>query len=129
MERIIGTIRREYLDHLFYWNAYDLQRKFDEFRINNMKKLLLVVVICISLAAYTETGSENHANVIIIWVDDLRDWVGYLGGYKGTVYTPNIDRLAKRGMVFLNAQCQQAVCGPTRASIMTGIIARPMANS
>jgi len=38
-----------------------------------------------------------------------------------TIKTPNIDRLAKRGMVFLNNQCQQAVCGPTRASLMTGL--------
>jgi len=32
VERLIGTIRREYLDHLFYWNAKDLQRKLDEFK-------------------------------------------------------------------------------------------------
>ena len=33
VERLIGTIRREYLDHLFFWNARDLERKLDEFRI------------------------------------------------------------------------------------------------
>jgi transposase InsO family protein len=32
MERLIGTIRREYLDYVFYWNAYDLQRRLDEFK-------------------------------------------------------------------------------------------------
>ena len=30
VERLIGTIRREYLDHVFFWNAYDLQRKLNE---------------------------------------------------------------------------------------------------
>jgi len=33
VERLIGTVRREYLDHVFFWNAHDLQRKLDEFRI------------------------------------------------------------------------------------------------
>ena len=32
MERLIGTIRREYLDHMFFWNAIDLQRKLDKFQ-------------------------------------------------------------------------------------------------
>jgi len=32
VERLIGTIRREYLDHIFFWNAYDLERKLEAFR-------------------------------------------------------------------------------------------------
>ena len=43
-----------------------------------------------------------------------------LGGYEGTVYTPNIDRLAKRGMLFTNAHCASPKCAPSRAAIMTG---------
>jgi arylsulfatase A-like enzyme len=37
------------------------------------------------------------------------------------IKTPNIDRLASMGTVFMNNYCQQAVCGPTRASLMTGM--------
>jgi transposase InsO family protein len=33
VERLIGTIRREFLDHVLIWNAIDLERKLDEFRI------------------------------------------------------------------------------------------------
>ena len=45
-----------------------------------------------------------------------------MGCYGNTIVkTPNIDRLAKRGTVFLQNYCQQAVCGPTRASLMTGM--------
>jgi hypothetical protein len=41
-------------------------------------------------------------NVLMIVVDDMNDWVGCLGGHPD-VKTPNIDRLAQRGMLFTNA--------------------------
>ncbi|OHX64813.1 sulfatase [Flammeovirga pacifica] len=53
-------------------------------------------------------------------VDDLNTWLGCLGGYSNTK-TPNIDRLAESGIVFSNAHCQAPLCGPSRASIMTGL--------
>ena len=51
----------------------------------------------------------------------MKDWVNCLGGYEGTVHTPNIDRLAKRGMLFTNAHCASPKCAPSRAAIMTGL--------
>jgi hypothetical protein len=39
---------------------------------------------------------------------------------ESQMITPNIDRLAKMGTVFMNNYCQQAVCAPTRASLLTG---------
>ncbi|NCZ84929.1 MAG: NAD-dependent epimerase/dehydratase family protein, partial [Burkholderiaceae bacterium] len=63
--------------------------------------------------ALNARGEKN-----IIAVDDLKP---ILGAYGNTfIKTPNIDRLAKMGTTFLNNYCQQAVCGPTRASLMTG---------
>jgi len=62
----------------------------------------------------------NHPNVLFIAVDDLNDWVNGLGGRPG-VHTPNIDRLAERGVLFTNAHCSAPACNPSRASIMTGI--------
>jgi arylsulfatase A-like enzyme len=56
-------------------------------------------------------------NVLFIVVDDLKP---LLGCYGSDVPTPNIDRIAAAGTSFLNAQCQQAVCGPSRASALTG---------
>jgi arylsulfatase A-like enzyme len=57
-------------------------------------------------------------NVLFIAIDDLKPILGCYG--DKLIKTPNIDRLAKMGTVFLNNYCQQAVCGPTRASLMTG---------
>ena len=55
----------------------------------------------------------------MIIVDDLNDWVGCLGGHP-QVKTPNIDRLAARGMLFTNAHCVTPLCDPSCAAMLTG---------
>lgn len=68
----------------------------------------------------TPAQSRNKPNVLMIAVDDLNDWIGALGGHPQAL-TPNIDRLAKRGVIFRRAYCQAPSCNPSRASLMTGI--------
>lgn len=63
----------------------------------------------------------NPPNILFLAVDDLKDWVGCLGGYEGKVHTPNIDRLAGRGILFQNAHCPSPKCAPSRAAILTGL--------
>ncbi len=58
-------------------------------------------------------------NVLFIAVDDLKPLLGCYGNPH--IKSPNIDRLARNGMVFLNTYCQQAVCAPSRASLMSGL--------
>ena len=63
-------------------------------------------------------ASAPKPNILFIAVDDLRPSIGCYG--DGHAITPNLDRLARRGVRFGQAHCQVAVCNPSRASLMTG---------
>ena len=68
----------------------------------------------------TKKSFKNEKlNVLFIIADDLNCDIGGYG--NKTVKTPNIDRLIKNGIVFENTHCQYPLCGPSRASIMTGM--------
>jgi arylsulfatase A-like enzyme len=70
-------------------------------------------------AAVNPAGAVSRPNVLLIAIDDLNDWVGCLGGHP-QARTPNIDALAQQGMLFTNAHCQGPICGPSRASLLSG---------
>ncbi len=62
----------------------------------------------------------QQPNILFISVDDLNDYVNVMDG-PIRAFTPNIDRLASQGTLFTNAHSQAPICGPSRASIMTGL--------
>ena len=69
--------------------------------------------------AYADAKTARP-NVLFIAVDDLNDWIGCLGGHP-QAKTPNIDRLASRGMLFEQAYCSAPLCNPSRMATMTGL--------
>jgi len=81
--------------------------------------LSLVAVRDIAVAA-NEPQPLRRPNILFIAVDDLNHWVGYLGRNPQTL-TPNIDRLAKRGMWFTRSYCAAPLCNPSRAALLSGL--------
>ena len=67
-------------------------------------------------------AAENgqRPNVLFIAIDDMRDWVGYLGKNTQTK-TPNLDKLAAKGVYVTRAYCAAPVCNPSRAALMSGL--------
>lgn len=83
----------------------------------SMKLSLIVISLCTgALASFA--AAPMRPNVLFIVVDDLRT---ELGCYGAPVQTPALDRLARAGLLFERAYCQQAVCNPSRASVLAGV--------
>ena len=84
-----------------------------QFHFATLLFLITYLMIC------TSNGSpQDKMNVLLIVADDFRQ---ALGSYGNTVVkTPNLDQLAQRSIRFTKAASQQAVCGPSRISFLTG---------
>eukprot|EP00037_Helgoeca_nana_P016342 m.153861 g.153861 ORF g.153861 m.153861 type:complete len:698 (+) comp23475_c0_seq2:76-2169(+) len=107
--------------------------------MSGVRSVVLMVAMLMSVARVCTLAAQPHRattpgpvrakqkkmNVLMIAADDLRPQLGCYQpeGWAGRhveMHTPNIDALANRSVVFLRSYCQQAICGPTRASLLTG---------
>ena len=78
-----------------------------------------ILTTLLTLFPFCTQGKQEIKNILFIAIDDLRPTLGcYNDCYA---ITPNIDALANKGVLFENAYCQQAVSGPSRASMLTGL--------
>ena len=84
----------------------------------------LVTVFCMGLfllvGVCSDAKAADQPNVLMICVDDLNDWVGFLGGHPQTK-TPNMDALAAKGINFTNAHCTAPGCSPSRNALLLGV--------
>ncbi|MEN8117155.1 MAG: sulfatase [Bacteroidota bacterium] len=89
-------------------------------------KYLSLFLICLFIFSCSNKKPVKEAiepappNVLFIAIDDLNDWLGCMNDHPNPK-TPNIDKLASQGVLFTNAHCQAPLCGPSRASLMTGL--------
>ena len=86
-------------------------------RLASLKTIIFFNLLFSYLSLFSQ--AEEKMNVLFIAVDDLKPSIGSFGDEFAV--TPNIDELSKSSTVFLNNHTQQAICGPSRASLMTGL--------
>ncbi|MCB1122808.1 MAG: sulfatase, partial [Verrucomicrobiae bacterium] len=87
-----------------------------------MRRFGTAWAVCISFAvawsARIAEAQVERPNILFIVVDDLNTTIGC---YGGDILSPNIDALATRGLLFERAYCQEAVCAPSRISVLSGL--------
>ena len=96
--------------------ADEILTETNEPQTNKLMNRYLITVILLAIASITSAAEKP--NVLFIAVDDLRPELGCYG--SPIAVSPNLDALAKDGLLFNRAYCQQAICRPSRASLMTG---------
>ena len=85
-----------------------------------MKILFYSLLISVFFGCQNKPQEKSKPpNILFIGIDDLRPELGCYG--SDIAVSPNLDKLASDGLLFENAYCQQAICGPSRASLLTGI--------
>ena len=85
-----------------------------------MKLCTVIVIACTLLLSSVPASAAERPNVLFIIVDDLNDMPLHPQG-KPLVPTPNFDRLARQGVSFTNAHCNDPICAPSRSSMLTGL--------
>ena len=81
--------------------------------------LKLLFIFQFAFCAF-QSGARSAPDVLFIVIDDMNDWISLLDS-DSPIKTPNLERLADRGMLFTKAYCASPACNPSRAATLTGI--------
>lgn len=83
--------------------------------------LLFFLLFVVNIDVYgSEKKDLGRPNVVFVICDDLNDAIAGMGGHPQAI-SPNLDKLAKSGVTFANAQTNCPICGPSRASLWSGL--------
>jgi arylsulfatase A-like enzyme len=83
--------------------------------------IIAIFVTVYSLNVFAEPRQQsNKPNIVFIAIDDMNDWVGYMGGHPQAM-TPNMDKLANEGVAFMNAHSVAPGCSPSRNALLYGV--------
>lgn len=88
-----------------------------------LRSTILTGLLILLAAIPCPVAAQDSPNVLLITIDDLNDWIGCLQGHPQAL-TPNIDRLASRGVLFSSAHCVAPACRPSRAALLSGMTPR-----
>ena len=85
-----------------------------------MKKLIIIIIILFCISCKSQSDTNLNPNFVFILADDLG--YGELGIFgQKLIETPNIDQLAKEGMILTDHYTGSPVCAPARAVLLTGL--------
>lgn len=85
-----------------------------------LKSFVVALLLIINVNIFASDAVKTGPNILFIEVDDLNyEYLSFNG--SAIIKTPNVDKLAKTGVVFKNAVCQGMMCGPSRNSLMSGL--------
>lgn len=84
------------------------------------RSLYKVILIMLLAVTQTFTAQEKQPNILFIAIDDMNDWTGFLGGHSETI-TPNLDKIADKGINFTNAHVPAPGCSPSRNALLYGV--------
>ena len=82
--------------------------------------LSFLMITGLSCNTQKPVAEITQPNVLFVSIDDLNDWVGFLGGHP-QAKTPSLDNFTEHAVYFTNSYCTNPACNPSRTSIMTGL--------
>ena len=116
-EKVSITMKDAYLNDRL--NGADFRFRIHRVPHLKLRKLELKASKPVGSSAKTSLKQGDQPNVLFIVFDDLNDYIGSYGDVNAK--TPNLDRFAKESLTFNQAYCQYPVCGPSRASFLSGL--------